>query len=171
MMTLAVKEREMEYIFDAYYRYEKELLIDPEEFPVEQILSELKTALCLTDWIEEKTEDEISLKYGIGPGDLHTLVELAEWLLYCSEEVAKVFGLKNLLKPLSILRLRMTYGVKEELLELITLKGIGRIRARSLYNAGFRTREHIKRSSIKELAKISGIGLSIAESIKRQVSE
>lgn len=171
MMTLAVKEREMDDIFDAYYKYEKELLVDPEEFPVEQILSELKTALCLTDWIEEKTEGEISSKYNIGPGDLHTLVELAEWLLYCSEEIAKVFGLKALLKPLSILRLRMSYGVKEELLELISLRGIGRIRARNLYNAGIRTREHIKSVSLKELARISGIGPSIAESIKRQVEE
>lgn len=171
MMNLAVKEKEMDDMLDAYYKYEKELLIEPEEYPVERILSELKTALCLIDWIEEKTEDEISSRYSIGPGDLHTLAELAEWLLYCSEEIARVFGLKNLLRPFSMLRLRMTYGVKEELLELISLKGIGRIRARSLYNAGFRTREHIKRSSLHDLARVSGIGPLIAESIKKQVEE
>ncbi|MCX7793971.1 MAG: DEAD/DEAH box helicase [Thermodesulfovibrionales bacterium] len=169
MMNLAVKEREMDDMLNAYYKYEKELLIDTEEYPFEQVLSELKTALCLVDWIEEKTEDEISSKYSIGPGDLHTIVELAEWLLYCAEEIAKIFSLKHLLKPVSLLRLRMSYGIKEELLELITLKGIGRIRARSLYNAGFRTREHIKSSSLNELAKVSGIGLSIARSIKSQV--
>ncbi len=171
MMTLAIKEKDMEEMLDAYYKYDGELLIDIEEYPVETIMSELKTALCLSDWIEEKTEDEICSHYGIGPGDLHTLVELAEWLLYSAEEIAKVFSLKAIIKPLSMLRLRISYGVKEELLELITLKGIGRIRARNLYNAGFRTRQDIRLSTLKNLASVPGIGLSLAESIKRQVEE
>ncbi len=171
MMTLAVKEREMDELLDAYYKYEKELFIEPEEYPVEEILSELKTALLLSDWIEEKTEDEITSRYGIGPGDLHTIVELAQWLLYGASEIARVFRLKAVERPLSTLMVRVSYGVREELLELITLKGIGRIRARALFNAGIRTREDIKRIPASEISKVPGIGLEIAESIKRQVEE
>ncbi len=168
MLILSVREKEVEELLDAYYKYEGELLVDTED-PIEEILSELKTALAISDWMDERSEDEICSKYGIGPGDLHTIVELCDWLLYSSEEIAKVFNLKNLVRPLSILRLRVTYGVKEELLGLITLKGIGRIRARSLFNAGFRTREDIKKSTVAELSKVPHIGKAIAESIKREV--
>jgi len=171
MSTLQVKEREMEELLSSYYKYEKELLIDPELYPIEDLLSELKTALCITEWIEEKTEDEICSRYGIGPGDLHTIVELCDWLLYSAGEIARIFQLKTLLKPLSLLRMRVSYGVKEELLELVTLKGIGRVRARSLFNSGIKGRDDIKRISVKEIAKVPGIGPTIAELIKRQVEQ
>lgn len=171
MMTLGVKEKEIEYLLDAYYRYEDELLVNVDEYSIDEILPELKTALCLSEWIEEKTEDELTSRYGIGPGDLHTLVELCDWLLYSASEIARVLRLVHLVKPLSVLRLRVSTGVREELLGLITLKGIGRVRARSLYNAGFKTRNDIKRATLRDLLGIPNIGPGLAQSIKKQVEE
>ncbi|MFN3479740.1 MAG: helix-hairpin-helix domain-containing protein, partial [Thermodesulfovibrionales bacterium] len=86
-----------------------------------------------------------------------------------SLEIGKVFGIRDIDRPLSILRVRVLYGIKEELLQLVTLKGIGRIRARNLYNSGFRTLSDIRRASIGDLEKVPSIGRAIAEGIKRQV--
>ncbi|PCN50664.1 hypothetical protein B6U99_03345 [Candidatus Geothermarchaeota archaeon ex4572_27] len=36
---------------------------------------------------------------------------------------------------------RIRHGVKEELLDLVSIEGVGRIRARALYARGYRTRE------------------------------
>jgi len=67
------------------------------------------------------------------------------------------------------LRQRVRYGVKEELLELVSLRGIGRVRGRSLYKAGYRKLADIKRASVQELAQVPYIGPEIARSIKQQV--
>jgi helicase len=59
--------------------------------------------------------------------------------------------------------------VKEELLPLISLKGIGRVRARALYTADFKTLDDLKRASPKDLHRIPLIGPEIIRSIKEQV--
>jgi replicative superfamily II helicase len=125
-----------------------------------------KNVLNLSMILEEK----IVSHFGIGPGDLRTMIDLSDWLLYSATEIGKVFGLEDIEGPLSILRVRVHYGIKEELLQLVTLKGIGRIRARNLYNSGFKTLKDIKESDIEELEKVPSIGKGLAMDIKRQVS-
>lgn len=66
-------------------------------------------------------------------------MESADWLLYSTYEIAKLLGRKDVLPLAMNLRRRIVEGVKEELLELVNLKGIGRVRARMLFNAGFKT--------------------------------
>lgn len=105
----------------------------------------------------------------MGPGDLRTLVELSDWLLYSASEIGKVFSMKDIERPLNILRIRVLYGIKEELLQLVSLKGIGRIRARNLYGAGFKSLNDIRKASIEELESVPLIGKTIAEDIKEQV--
>ncbi len=104
-------------------------------------LRELKTALCLQDWINEVDENVICSKFGIAPGDLRRLVETAEWLANALARIAEFLGIKGLDR----LVLRIRHGVKEELLELVELKGIGRVRARKLFRAGIRSKEDLLR--------------------------
>jgi len=58
-------------------------------------------------------EEEIVKHFGIGPGDLRTLLELADWLLYSASEISRVFKLRGVSRPISELRIRIQYGVKE----------------------------------------------------------
>lgn len=60
------------------------------------------------------------------------------------------------------LQKRVQYGVPAKLVDLIDIKGIGKIRAEKLYDAGFRTKEDIKKDS-QAAAKIAGVN---ADSLK-----
>ncbi|MDI6855601.1 MAG: helix-hairpin-helix domain-containing protein, partial [Candidatus Thermoplasmatota archaeon] len=94
--------------------------------------------------------------------------DTSEWLLYSMRELAKLFN-PSVMPRLSKLILRVRYGVKEELLELVALKGIGRVRARALFKAGFRNLKDLRKASVEELAKVEKIGLAVAKSIKEQI--
>jgi len=142
---------------------------DPEVY--EYFLAEVKTARMLESWVEEELEDRIHEKFGIGAGDIRRAVDTAEWLLYSTHELARLFKVKRALSVLHKLRQRARYGVKEELLELVSLRGIGRVRGRSLFRAGYRKLADIKRASVQELAQVPYIGPEIARSIKGQVEQ
>lgn len=129
----------------------------PAEFELEyeEFLKEMKMALILKDWIEEKEEKEICEKFNITPGEFHSRLEIVDWLLYSAKELAKILGLeKEKIVEISKLRERVYYGIKEELLELVKLKGIGRKRARILFNSGIKTIEEFKKLNKEELVKI-----------------
>jgi len=64
---------------------------------------------------------------------------------------------------------RVEKGVKSELLPLVRLKGIGRVRARILYDSGLKTIKDLKRASIKELTSLPLIGPKLTKEIKEQV--
>ena len=59
----------------------------------------------------------------------------------------------------------------KELLNLISLKGIGRVRARALHNEGFKTINELKGVPLKRLANVKTIGDAVAKSIKFQIGE
>lgn len=170
MISLPLRKKDYDEMIQVFAAHADELLIPEEEkYPSEKILSELKIASVLMEWIEEEHEDTIVTRFNIGPGDLHTLIDITEWLLYSASEISKVFKLREEEMLLSLLRVRISYGIKEELLQLVTLKGVGRIRARNLYNSGYKTLKDIKKASIGKLTKVSSIGKAIAEGIKGQV--
>ncbi len=128
-----------------------------------RFLAEVKTAQVLANWIEEKTEEELYIDFGVGPGDLHRLVETADWLLYAAGRFAELFGLR--LPELPRLRRRVRYGVKEELLPLVELKGIGRVRARILYEAGFTDPHKIAKAAPSAIAELPHFGERLASII------
>ena len=144
----------------------------PEQFedPVayDEFLGELKAAQVMEDWMDEKTEDEILEARKVEPGDLLRLVQGSEWLVTATQELAKLFGHKDLLAPLEMLKVRVAKGVMPELVKLVSLEGVGRVRARMLYRAGLKTVEDIKERSLTELTAIPTIGPSLAKKIKEQ---
>ncbi|MCD6468258.1 MAG: DEAD/DEAH box helicase [Thermoplasmata archaeon] len=136
----------------------------------EWFLSDYKTAMLLEDWINEVPEAKISSRYGVGPGDIHVIVETAEWLLHAMRELARLYRF-DVVPDLTNLILRVRHGCKKDLLNLISLKGVGRVRARALYNAGFTTISSLHGISVDRLARVPGIGVRVASSIKKQIGE
>src|ERR687893_736080 len=126
-------------------------------------------ALCW--WIEETTEKVLSDKIGVEPGDMHRIVEMANWLAYSLYEVAKLLRREDLMPELYNLRTRIRYGVTEELLPLVVLEGIGRVKARTLYNSGFTDLSKIAKASQAKLASVPKIGPTLAEKLKHQLKK
>jgi helicase len=150
-----------------------ELLIDIPDISSHEydwFLSDLKTSLLVNDWIEEKPEDGIIGKYNVGPGDIHNIIEMVEWLLHATREFIRMYNYEYI-TILNNLITRVHYGCKKELLNLVSLKGIGRVRARSLYNENYRTINDLRRIPIERLSKIKTIGENIAKNIKMQIGE
>jgi helicase len=135
----------------------------------EEFLAEAKAAMVMHAWMNERTEDEIIERFRVQPGDLYRLIETGEWLLHASHELAVLFGQKGYLRPLSEVMARIEKGVKKELLPLVKLEGIGRVRARTLFNSGFRTVEDLKHAPVEDLTRLPLIGPRLARKIKEQV--
>jgi len=169
MATLSAKKRELEDYLDLAYELEEKLYSNIpywEDYRFQTFLNEVKTAKILLDWINEVPEASIYETYGIDPGDLYRILELADWLMYSLIELYKLFEPKReILDYLRGLHLRLRHGVREELLELVRLPNIGRKRARALYNAGFRTQEDIVRAKVSELLEVEGIGMKVIEGL------
>ena len=125
-------------------------------------LEAFKTAKMLYDWINEVPEDEILKRYKIEPGILRYKVENAVWIMHALKEIAKIIG-KSPDIP-EKLEIRLEYGAKEDIIELLNIKYIGRVRARKLYNAGIRSAEDI----INNPSKVASI---IGEKITKKILE
>jgi helicase len=140
-------------------------------FPIDDydfFLAEVKTASLLDDWTAERTEEEVTKKFGIGPGDVRRMTDQAEWLLYSMAELGRIFNKKKV-RALTRLTIQVQYGVKEELLELISLRGVGRVRGRALHQRGFKTLRDLQKANPNDLARIPAIGPALAVKIKEQV--
>ena len=135
-----------EYTMLAYERESEFLGAMPSEFEDERFddwLSALKTARMLEDWASELDEEEIAERYGVGPGDIRGKVDTAEWLLGAAESVAGELGLDSV-SAIREARKRVQHGVGEELIDLAGVRGVGRKRARRLYDAGIETRADLR---------------------------
>ncbi len=136
---------EEEYTMLAYEREDDLLGRAPSEFDdaFEDWLSAIKTARLLEDWASELDEDTITERYGIGPGDIRGKVDTAQWLLGAAESLATERGL-GVSPGIREARLRVEHGVREELVDLAGVRGVGRKRARRLYEAGIETRADLR---------------------------
>ena len=160
---LSVKKKEYEDVEDELSKSDIEAP-DVWDVEYEDFLSEFKTALLIREWTNESGEDVILEKYGVTPGELYNKTTNAEWLLYSASELAMLLGIKEIANNINKVRLQVKHGVKEELLKLVTLKGIGRARARKLFNAGIRTPIDIKKADEVVLAKL--LGQKVAKAVK-----
>ncbi|KXA92453.1 hypothetical protein AKJ64_03100 [candidate division MSBL1 archaeon SCGC-AAA259E17] len=176
MDTLYLRKREdsdLDVFVSDHAEAEKFLLdpLDPRRYPekYEFYLAEVKTAKMLQDWINEQPEEQIHERYGVGAGDIRRKVGTAEWLLYGAYELSKLLEAEEAITPLRTLRQRVRYGIRRELLDLASLRGIGRVRARSLYKAGYEGKEDLREANVGELTRVSHIGKRTARSVIKQV--
>ena len=170
VMGLFPKKGDMERLQMLADEYEGKLLIPaPDDYgEYEFFLSDLKTAELAMKWMEELDEEAITDMMGIGPGDIRSKVESMEWLLYAFCEVALIFR-PDIVRTVRPLMIRIKYGVKPELSELVSLKGVGRMRARLLFDHGVKGKNDLVRMDTEKIARIPGIGNSLARSLKQQV--
>ncbi len=161
-ITQEAEEMHASYLFmnntsDAYGDYYK---LSNEYYPVRAF----STALMLRDWMEETKEPEIVKRYSSTPGALYSKLTNADWLVYSAAEIARI--LKKSQHKLIQARVRLRYGIKEELLNLVRLEQIGRIRARMLYNNGIKRVSDILAN--REKVRLV-LGNDIAERVFRQI--
>jgi len=135
------------------------------------ILRALKVGLILRDWIEEVREDAIAERYGVGMGDLAVVVDSAQWLLYASGVICGVEGLTDHASRFATLSRRVEAGVKEDALEVVQVKWIGRVRARKLIASGIKTLKDLASSSPERVAEICGMGVRQAEEAVKHARE
>jgi len=137
---------------------------------LEWYFSELKTALFLEDWVNEKKERAITEMYNIGPGDIRNRVEVATWLLGAFYEISRMQEMELTLPCLKELVIRMEHGIRSELVPLVALKGIGRVRARILFDSGYTTLRKLRLASEAGLARLPKFGEKIASNIKNELA-
>ena len=169
---LKVKAKEYETYTSLIVEKENELLsktpIEYEE-DYDDFVDSLKTAMFFYDWIDEQDDEHLLDKYDVRPGETRAKIETADWLLYATEELSKLIEKSLFYREILKLRLRMRYGIKEELLTLVKLKEIGRARARRLFSNGIKDLGDVKTADFAKLKFL--IGESAARSIKEQVGE
>ncbi len=130
-----------------------------------------RSLLAMHSWINESTEIFLSDNLGIESGDMYRMAENADWLIHGFYELAKLEKRDDILEELDILRTRIEYGIKDELVNLVKVRGIGRIRARLLFKNGIKTLEQLEEIPVEKLAKVDKIGPVIAENIKTQLKK
>jgi helicase len=122
------------------------------------------TAMMLEDWTNELREPELVKKYSSTPGALYTKLTNADWIVYSASELAGIIGLPkaNIIKA----RVRLRYGIKDELLDLVRLEQIGRARARLLFNNGIKKAQEITKNKEKV---VSLLGKEVAQKVFDQL--
>ena len=151
---------------------ENQLLISEDDFFLysqDDYENTLKTASFFEDWINELTEDRLLEKYNIRPGEINVKLQIANWLLYACEELARIEKMHSLIKIFRQARTRVKNGVKTELLPLLQFKGVGRSRARKLFNNGLKKVSDIVQVDFEHLQALLGENLAIK--LKEQVGE
>ncbi|MEF8859256.1 MAG: ATP-dependent DNA helicase [Halolamina sp.] len=147
MYQLYLKSGDREEYEEVLFERETELLgRTPSEYDdvaFEEWLAALKTARMLEDWASEVDEDRMTERYGIGPGDIRGKVDTAEWLLNAAERLAGELDRSNVVAVREAKK-RVEDGVREELLDLAGVRGVGRKRARRLFEAGIETRADLR---------------------------
>jgi len=169
---LSVKRAESEEIMQSIARYEEEIITQiPEPFDesYDEFLQTIKTALFFDEWLEEKDEEYLLEKYDVRPGEISAKKDIADWILYSSEELCKLSRMHVFVKNIAKVRLRLKYGAREELIPLLQLRNIGRVRARTLYKNNIKDIAGLKKIDITTLSQL--IGKSIALDIKKQVGQ
>jgi helicase len=163
---------EIEVLAVQVEQHREELFVPPpneweDRVEYEGYLGELKTAMILDAWIEETTEEQLMERYRVQPGDLYRIIENGKWLLHATQELAELQKEKQLLPLINELNERVSKGIKKELLPIVKLEGIGRVRGRTLFNAGYRSVEDIKHADTDTLVKL--LGPALAKKVKGQV--
>lgn len=159
-----------DWVQERFWEHHEDLLVESDGRDLEAAMSYAKTAFLLSDWMEEKHLDQIEEHYQIGPGDVRMRLDSAAWILHAMRELVRPIK-PGWMKLLDDLVLRLENGVKAELLPLIRLKGIGRIRARTLRAAGFATPQNLKGVPVERIAALPGFGVKLAQELLKQVGD
>lgn len=137
-LPLWLRKSDYEKIQSSLHIHEREMLCTAVDHDEDR---RMKGALVLRSWMDEETMKNIEREWGVQPGDLRSRVELAEWLLYASRRIViedddlasmNRDAHEALIESIAEVHGRVRYGCKSDILGLVSLKGIGRVRAREM---------------------------------------
>lgn len=138
--------------------YELDLSADENIVDYDRFISAIKMAHVMQDWISEKTEKYMEEEYGLLPGEFYNVLENTKWLIYSLNEISKVMQLRR--KDMTELGIRIKNGIKAELIPLVSVPEIGRVRARKLYSAGIISLKSLKEAGLERLSPLLGRGVA-----------
>lgn len=161
----SLRNKDYEFVGTLIENYSDQLIEPISEYDCNRSL------LAMHAWINESSEIFLSDNFGIESGDMHRMAETADWLIHALYEIAKLEKKDEILTEIDSLRSRVVYGIKSELVDLVQIKGIGRVRARILFKNGIKTTEDLTKISIEKLAKMDKIGPLVAENIKTHLKK
>jgi len=151
--------------------YSDLLMMEPTAYDpaYDDFIASVKTALFFIDWVDEKTEEELLERFNVRPGESRTKTSSADWLLYAVSELLPLLNMHTRVSDIKKMRTRIQYGAREELLTLLRLDGVGRVRARKLYKNGLKDLGALK--NVDELTLSAIVGKAVAKNIKKQLGE
>ena len=117
--------------------------------------------------MEEASLDSIEEEWGVQPGDLRGRVELMEWLLFAMRRILsedqylasiELDAHKTLYDSIDEVHRRVSYGCKADILGLVSIKGVGRIRAREMAETlGVSTALDVSEITERDRARLSDL--------------
>ncbi|MBA7520521.1 hypothetical protein ES705_12617 [subsurface metagenome] len=127
------------------------------------------------EWCDEEPLDEILERHKIMAGDLYSTRDNLERIITFIGIIAihlseSDFDLQdrliNIVEMAETLKIRMHYGIREELFDLVLrLDNVARIRARMLYNAGYHTVAQVRKENPYVLNRKTGLGINLCKKI------
>lgn len=169
---LRVGVREYDNVISKLAEWDQWLLVnEPNAYDPEydDYLNSIKTTMMLSEWMDEKDDEYLMETYNVRPGETRAKLQRSEWLLYSMIELANISNHNQIIKEINKVRFRLRHGVKEELLPLLKLAGIGRVRARMMFNSGIKDIGMVRRAPIAKLSSL--LGKTVAVKVKKQVGE
>jgi len=125
------------------------------------------------EWCDEEPIAEILERHKIMAGDLYSVRDNLERIITFIGIIAihlseSDFDLQdkliNIAEMAETLKIRMHYGIREELFDLVVrLNNVARVRARILYNAGYHTATQVKKENPYVLNRKTGLGINLCK--------
>ncbi len=165
---LYLRKNDYDWIRDLVSGMQEEFTYAPDVFDTgfEWFLSEVKTAAVLLDWTSEVQDKAIEAKFGIGGGDIRGIADTAQWIMYATARLSGHIGTPHTKRAADLTEC-LKYGVKPELLSLVAIRGVGRVRARRLYDAGYATPESLLAAGDARIGEI--VGPKVARNAIREI--
>ncbi len=129
----------------------------------------------ILEWADEEPIDLILERYNAMAGDLYSVRDNIERIINFIRIIASNLStsgidlqdkLTNVAEMSETLRIRIHYGIREELFDLVLrLNDVARARARILYNAGYHTSSQVKKENPYVLNQKTGLGINLCKKI------
>jgi replicative superfamily II helicase len=128
----------------------------------------------LKEWIDEEPLDQIIQRFNIMPGDLYSVRDNIERVVSFIGTIAQNLSttswdmqerLTQISEMAETLRIRVRFGIREELFDLVLRRNVGRVRARILYHSGYHTVSQIEKENPYVLSRKTGLGINVCKKI------
>lgn len=145
-----------------------------EVLKLEGRVRDYKMLAPIKEWTDEEPTESIINRYNIMTGDLFSVRDNLERVISFIGTIAQNLSsssldlhvrLAKVSEMAETLRIRVHYGIREELFDLVLRRNIGRIRARILYDSGYHTVSKIKKENPYILSKKTGLGVNTCKKI------